>query len=338
MKICIFGAGAIGGLIGGELARTGHEVTLICRGAQLEAIRKHGLTVIMDGDRRHVTPALATDDPSQAGAQDAVFMVMKAHHVAAAAAALAPLLGPDTPVVAAQNGIPWWYTHGAGGALEGRALQSVDPGGRIAAAIGPHRAIGAVIDASTSMAAPGVVDHHQKDRAVTLGEPMGPNGARLRRLADALGETDIAAPVTDDIRCAVWKKLLTNAAVSQLCMLTRSTIGRLWDDPNLRALAGTIMGEAAAVAAGCGVDISDELARRLSVKSLSPLHKPSTLQDLEAGRPMEIDQILGVIAEIGRTVGQPTPTIDRIYAIERRLAENIGLYPAGASFELPPAG
>jgi 2-dehydropantoate 2-reductase len=334
VRICIYGAGAIGGLIGGELARTGHEVSLICRGAQLDAIRRDGLTVIKPEGRYHVTPALATDDPAEAGPQDAVFMVMKAHHVSAAAERLGPLLGPDTPVIAVQNGIPWWYTHGAGGVLDGRILQSVDPGGRIAAAIGPGRVIGAVADASTAVPEPGVINHLQKDRAVTLGEPMGPNGARVQRLADALAETDIAAPLTGDIRTTVWKKLLTNAAVSQLCMLTRSTVKQLWGDPATRAVAADIMREATAVAAACGIDISDELTRRLGIKEMALNHKPSTLQDFEAGRPMEIDQIIGVVAEMGRVAGAATPTIDRVYAIERRLAENTGLYPGDGSFFL----
>jgi 2-dehydropantoate 2-reductase len=261
-------------------------------------------------------------------------MVMKAHHIGDAAPKLAPLLGSDTPVIAAQNGIPWWYTHGAGGALDGPVLQSVDPGGRIADAIGPERVIGAVIDASTSLRAPGVIDHHQKNRAITLGKPMGPNGARVAALADALNETDIAAPLTDDIRTAVWKKLLTNAAVSQLCMLTRANTQELWNDLGTRKLACDIMREAAAVAAACGIDVSDDLQRRTSLEHMPIAHRPSTLQDFEAGRPMEIDQIIGVIAEIGRVVGVATPTIDAVYAIERRLAECTGLYPGDGSFQL----
>jgi len=336
-RIAIFGAGAIGGLIGGELARVGFEVTLICRGAQLEAVRANGLTVIVDGEARHVRPA-CTDDPAEAGPQDLVIMAVKGHQVAAAAERIAPLLGPETPVVAAQNGIPWWYTHGAGGALEGRTLQAVDPGGRIRAAIGPARAIGAVIDASTALKAPGIVDHRQQGRSLTLGEPAGPASGRVRAVAAALAATDIAAPVADDIRLALWAKLLANISISQICVLTRSTLGQVWGDPALRALAARLMRETAAVAAACGIDLSAEVERRTAGPVSSSAHKPSTLQDLEAGRPMEIDAIVGAVAEIGRLMGEPTPTIDLLYAVERRLAENSGCYPKGASFDLPPAG
>lgn len=333
MKICIFGAGAVGGMMGNELGRVGHEVTLIARGAHLKAIRENGLTVFMDGDRRHTTP-FATDNPAEADRQDAVIFVVKAHSLADAAEQAAPLLGPDTSIVAAQNGIPWWYGHGADAPLTDKTLGAVDPGGRIWKALGPERVIGGVINGSCALLEPGVVDHHQPSRSFTIGEPRGGNTQRCEDLVAAFADTDIDVPIAGDIRHAIWAKLLNNIGVSTICVLTRAPLGKVNGDERCFALARQIMQETANVAARLGIDLTDAVAARIKGGPVSTNHKPSTLQDFEAGRPMEIDVIVGAVMEIARLVGEPTPVIDNIYALLRRLAEETGTYPANPGFEL----
>lgn len=331
MKICVFGAGAVGGLIGGELGRAGHAMSLIARGAHLAAIKADGLTVLMDGERRHTKP-FATDDPAEAGRQDVVIFVVKAHQLAAAARQAQPLLGPNTAIVAAQNGIPWWYRHGADGPLADTPLASVDPGNVVWNALGPERAVGAVINGSCALAAPGVVDHHQTSRSLTIGEPRGGKSTRCRELAAAFAKTDIEVPIVEDIRHALWTKLLNNIGVSTLCVLTRSPLGNVNGDPRCFALAVRIMEETSRVAARLGIDLSDAVTARIKGGPVSMNHKPSTLQDFEAGRAMEIDAIVGAVIEIARIMGEPTPVIDGIYALLRRLAEETGTYPANPEF------
>jgi 2-dehydropantoate 2-reductase len=331
MNICIFGAGAVGGMIGGELARVGHDITLIARGTHLAAIRANGLTVLMNGERRHTTP-FATDDPAEAGIQDVVIFVVKAHQLAAAAGQARPLLGPDTIIVAAQNGIPWWYRHGLDGPLAGTTLTANDPGDVVWKALGPDRVVGAVINGSCALEAPGVVDHHQTDRSLTIGEPLGGISQRCRELAAAFADTDIEVPIADDIRHAVWAKLLNNIGVSTICVLTRAPLGKVNGDPRCFALAVQIMEETARVAARLGIDLTDAVAARIKGGPVSMTHKPSTLQDFEAGRPMEIDALVGAVIEIARLVGEPTPVIDNLYALLRRLAEETGTYPANPQF------
>ena len=333
MKICIFGAGAVGGMIGGELARVGHDVTLIARGPHLAAIQANGLTVLMNGERRHTTP-YATDDPATAGPQEVVIFVVKAHQLAAACEQAQPLLGPDTIIVAAQNGIPWWYRHGLDGPLANTTLTAVDPGDRIWRALGPERVVGAVINGSCALQAPGIVDHHQLDRSFTIGEPLGGISQRCRDLVAAFAETDIEVPVVDDIRHALWAKLLNNIGVSTICVLTRAPLGNVNGDPRCFALAIQIMEETARVAARLGFDLTDAVAARIKGGPVSTTHKPSTLQDFEAGRGMEIDVIVGAVIEIARIIDEPTPVIDNIYALLRRLAEETGTYPANPDFVL----
>lgn len=333
MKICIFGAGAVGGMIGNELGRVGHEMTLIARGAHLEAIRKNGLTVFMDGDRRHTTP-FATDNPADAALQDVVIFVVKAHQLAEAAEQAQPLLGPETTIVAAQNGIPWWYGHGADGALKDLTLSAVDPGGRIWKALGPERVIGGVINGSCAMLEPGVIDHHQPSRSLTIGAPQTGASARCEALAAAFDDTNIDVPVAEDIRHALWAKLLNNIGASMICVLTRAPLGKVSGDPRCVALMKQIMEETAKVAARIGINLTQAVTARLEGGPVSTNHKPSTLQDLEAGRPMEIDAIVGAVLEIARLVDEPTPVIDNIYALLRRLAEETGTYPANPDFVL----
>lgn len=337
MKICIFGAGAVGSLLGGELARVGQQVTLIARGPHLAAMRANGLTTLFNGEERLSHPT-CTDDPSEAGPQDAVIFVVKAHQLAAAARAAAPLIGPGTTIVAAQNGIPWWYFHKHGGAFEGHHLNAVDPDGRIWHALGPDRVLGGVINGSCAMLAPGRVSHHQKNRSLTMGTPDGSDDAGARAIADAFGETDVGAPITGDIRRATWHKLLSNLAGSMLSVLTLSNLGQVGNDPGLRALSERLLREMEAVAGGLGLDISTEVATRIADNPHNSTHKPSTLQDFEAGRPMEIDAIIGAVAEMGRLGGTPTPMIDSVYALLRQLGTATGSYPDNPAFALDCGG
>lgn len=333
MKVCIFGAGAVGGMIGGELARVGHEVTLIARGPHLAAIQANGLTVIMNGEHRHTTP-FATDNPAEAGIQDVVIFVVKAHHLADAAQQAQPLLGPNTLIVAAQNGIPWWYRHGLEGLLASTTLAAIDSGDVVWNTLGPERVIGAVINGSCALEAPGIIDHHQLDRSLTIGEPRGAVSQRCKDFAELFAHTDIEVPVVEDIRLALWSKLLNNIGVSTLCVLTRAPLGKVNGDPRCFAMAIQIMQETARVAARLGIDLSDSVAARVKGGPVSTTHKPSTLQDFEAGRPMEIDALVGVVIEIARLVDEPTPVIDNLYALLRRLAEETGTYPANPDFVL----
>ena len=333
MKICIFGAGAVGGMVGGELARVGHDVTLIARGPNLAAIQANGLTVIMNGERRHTTP-FATDDPAAAGIQDVVIFVVKTHQLAAASHQAQPLLGPGTIIVAAQNGIPWWYRHGLDGPLANTMLTAIDPGDVVWQALGPDRVIGAVINGSCALEAPGVVDHHQTSRSFTIGEPLGGISQRCQDLAAIFADTDIEVPIAADIRHALWAKLLNNIGVSTICVLTRAPLGNVNGDPRCFALAIQIMEETARVAARLGVDLSDAVAARIKGGPVSTTHKPSTLQDFEAGRPMEIDALVGAVIQIARLVDEPTPVINNLYALLRRLAEETGTYPDNPDFVL----
>jgi 2-dehydropantoate 2-reductase len=333
MKICIFGAGAVGGMIGSELFRAGHDITLIARGPHLAAMQANGLTVIMNGERRHTTP-FATDDPTEAGIQDVVIFLVKAHHLAAASAQAQPLLGANTVIVAAQNGIPWWYRHGLDGPLGNTSLTSIDPNDIIWKAFGPDRVVGAVINGSCALEAPGIVDHHQTSRSFTIGEPLGGISQRCKDLAAIFAKTDIEVPIVEDIRQALWAKLLNNIGVSTICVLTRAPLGHVNGDPRCFALAIQIMEETAKVAARLGMDLSDAMAARIKGGPVSTTHKPSTLQDFEAGRPMEIDAIVGAVIQIARLVGEPTPVIDNIYALLRRLAEETETYPPNPGFEL----
>ncbi len=331
MKICIFGAGAVGGMIGGELARTGQDVTLIARGAHLAAMRRNGLTVHFDGEERHSRP-FCTDNPAEAGVQDAVIFMVKAHQLAEAARQAQPLLGPDTVIVAGQNGIPWWYFHGVEGALANHCLAAVDPGRRVWEALGPERVVGGVINGSCALIEPGVISHHQTSRSLTIGEPAATKSDRCQRLAEAFAATDVDVPIAADIREATWTKLLNNIGGGMLCVLTRSTHGGVNSDPACYALVRAILEETGTVAASVGVDISAGIAARQRPGPGNHAHKPSTLQDLEAGRAMEIDVICGAVLEIARLTGTATPVIDNLYALLRRLAEATGTYPANGEF------
>jgi 2-dehydropantoate 2-reductase len=325
MKICIYGAGAIGGYLAVELALSGQEVCVVARGAHLKAIQEKGLTLLIQG-REKVAKIAAASDPSAFGAQDIVICALKAHQAIESSAAFAPLLGPATAVVTAMNGLPWWYFYKSGGPFEGRWLESVDPGGRQWGRIGPQRAIGCVVEPACEVLAPGVIAHHQFNRFI-IGEPDGTRSTRVQELSEALLAAGFDAPVRDNIRWNVWLKLWGNVCFNPISMLTGATLGRMIGDADLRALCKTMMLETQAVNEALGVQIPTEMMdRRLTGAAAATDHKMSMLQDLERGRSLEIDALVGAVQELGRLTGVATPIIDVVLALAKERGRGLGLY------------
>ena len=323
MRICIVGAGAIGGYLGARLALAGEQVTLIARGAHLEAIKRQGLTLqIADGSSEVATPALATDDMSAAGPQDVVIAAVKAHSLPALAPAMRALYGPDTIVVTAQNGIPWWYFRKHGGPYEGRRIEAVDPGGVIAAHTEVERVIGCVVYPAAALAGPGVVRHIEGDR-FTLGELDGSKGERIQQLARVLSNAGFRAPIRPRIRSEIWVKLWGNLAFNPISALTRATLSDICRYPPTRALARAMMLEGQAIAERLGIEFAISVDQRIAGAEEIGAHKTSMLQDIEAGRPTEADALVGAVAELGRLTGIPTPNIDAIYASVKLLEQQI---------------
>ena len=323
MKVCVYGAGAIGGLMGAHLARIGKDVTLIARGEHLAAMRAKGLSVSGASGDFTVTPRV-TDDPAEAGLQNFVIVALKAHQVAAIADRMAPLLGPETVVVMAVNGVPWWYFHGLEGPLAGKRLKSVDPDGRQWDLIGPQRVLGCVIYPAAEIVAPGQIRHIENDR-LSLGEPDGSKSARARLFSRALIKAGFKSPVKADIRTEIWVKLWGNVAFNPISALTGATLKAICEDPGTRAAARSIMNEAEAVAGKLGVTMPIGVESRIDGAASVGEHKTSMLQDFERGRPIELDAIVGAVAELGDMVGVDTPMVDAIYALTRRKAVAAGI-------------
>ncbi len=324
MKICIVGAGAIGGYLGAKLALAGEEVTLIARGAHLEAIQKNGLKLVMeDGSTQVATPALATSELSQAGAQDVVILALKAQSVPAIAPQLSALYDSQTMVVTAQNGIPWWYFRKHGGEYEGQRIESVDPDGIVEANIDIDRVIGCVVYPAAELAEPGVVRHIEGDR-FNLGELDNSKSDRIQLLAQSLKRAGFTARVRTNIRTEMWVKLWGNLAFNPISALTGATLEQICQYPLTRELARQMMSEAQAIAQNLGIDFGITLERRIEGAEKVGAHKTSMLQDIEAGRPTEVDAIVGAVAELGRLTHIPTPHIDAVYA-SVKLLENTGL-------------
>jgi 2-dehydropantoate 2-reductase len=315
MKICIYGAGAIGGYLGAELAAAGYEVTLIARGPHLAAMQANGLTLDIGGERKTVQ-VHCTDDPAEAGPQDYVIVALKAHSVFPVVEQMRPLLGPDTAVVTAQNGVLWWYFYGLGGALENHRLEIADPGGRIWDTLGPERAIGCVVYPSCEIVAPGVVKHLEGNRFM-LGEPDGSKSERVRALGEALTSAGFKAPVRRKIRDDIWFKLLGNATFNPVSVLTGATLEAMGTDAGVRGLIHQMMTEAVAVASELGVRFAMDIDQRIDGAMAVGAHKTSMLQDLEAGRPLELDALVATVTELGRLVKVPTPTIDLVLSLAR---------------------
>ncbi len=324
MKVCIFGSGATGGYMGVELARAGAEVSLIARGAHLQAIRENGLKLLI-GEEEHVAHASATDDPKELGPQDYVIIALKAHSIPGAVESIAPLLGNDTAVVTASNGIPYWYFHQHGGALQNSVLQSVDPDGKQWRFLKPERAIGCIVYPATEVVEPGVIKHVYGNK-FPLGEPSGERTERVEKLSSLLTGAGFEAPVLDRIRDEIWLKLWGNLCFNPISALTHATLDVIAADPGTRAVARAMMTEAQTIAEKLGVRFRVDIERRINGAGRVGAHKTSMLQDLERRRPMEIDALVAVIQEMGQLTGTPTPTIDTVLALVRQRAKIAGLH------------
>ena len=327
MKICIFGAGAIGGHLAGRLASTGAELSIIARGANLAAIQRNGLTVQTPSETLRARP-FATDDPAKIGPQDAVIITAKAPALPAIAAAIAPLLGPESHVTFVMNGIPWWYFHGHGGKRDGHALDILDPGQTIRRAIDPARAIGAVIYSACTVITPGTIQVDHAVSRLVLGEPDGRLTERVARLASLLNSDGLRTETSPSIRNWIWNKLLMNLATGPFSVLTQSAPKDAFAEPALRDAARAIYAEAGAIAAALGVTTGVDVARQMHL-SQSMTHKPSILQDLESARPMEIDAIYAAPLALARLTGTATPTLDLLVALATIRARAAGLHPPG---------
>ena len=325
MKVAVFGAGAIGGWLASRLARSDAEVTVIARGAKLSAIRRGGLRLI-ESDSETVTRPACVDDPAEVGVQDYVFVAAKAHSGPAVAPLLAPLLGPETAVVPAVNGVPWWFFHRLSGPWEGRRLRSVDADGAQWRHIGPGRVIGCVVHAAAETVAPGVVRHIALDRA-PVGEPGGGRSERAARLSRAMIAGGIKAPVRPRIRDEIWIKLWGNATFNPVSLLTGATLAEIAGDEAVRALVRSAMVEVEAVGERLDLKMPIDVDRRLDGAGTVGAHKTSTLQDFEAGREVELEPLVGAVVEIARMTGAATPALDAIYALARQRARVAGLLP-----------
>lgn len=317
MKIAIVGAGAIGAFLGAKLALSGVDVYLIARGPHLREMQANGVRVRSpEGDfEAHPT---ATGDYESIGPVDYVFLTVKAHSLTAIAPNLAPLLGPETAVVSAQNGIPWWYFQSHGGPFDGQSIESVDPGGVIAKAIDPSRIIGCVVYPSTVIVEPGVIEHIEGNR-FSIGELDGTSSDRCKRLAAALIGSGLRAPVRGHIRHDMWVKLLGNVVFNPMSALTGATLVEMVTHPETNALVRAVMEEADAVAEGLGVRLSLTIDQRMEGAKKVGAHKTSMLQDLEAGRPMELESVVGVVIELGEKLGLPMPHTKTLYTCARLL-------------------
>jgi 2-dehydropantoate 2-reductase len=319
MKICIFGAGAIGGLMGAKLAAKGDvDVTFIARGPHLAAMRENGVKLISEGTEQIVHPR-CVESAEEAGPQDYVLVTLKAHSLPSAAKQMQPLLGPDTAIVSAVNGIPWWYFHGLGGAYEGRIVQSVDPDGQVSALLPPSRAIGCIVYPAAEVTAPGVIDHSYGDR-FSLGEPDGNRSPRAQALSEALIAAGFKAPVRPKIRDELWVKLWGNMAFNPISALTTATLDVLTGDEGQRGVARAMMLEGQRVAEALGVRFAIDVDKRIAGAAEVGAHKTSMLQDLERGRPMEIEALLGAVVELADWVGEAAPISRTVLALVRARA------------------
>ena len=325
-RICIFGAGAIGGYVGAALHEAGAEVSLVARGPHLEAIRADGLGLEKDGKvTRYSLPA--SDRPADLGPQDYVILAIKAHTIPMILDDLMPLLGPDTAVVPAVNGLPWWYFHKAqtGTALDEKPLQAVDPGGCVWNEIGPQRAIGCVVYPACEIAAPGLVKHLDGDR-FTLGEPSMEQSERVKTLSSLMIAGGLKAPQKSRIRDEIWVKLWGNCSFNPVSALTGATLDAIGNDPESRALVYAIMTEVKSVGEAIGVRFSVPIEKRIDGAAAIVGHKPSTRQDIEAGRPLEIDPLVTAVLELAGGLGIETPALAHVTALLKLQAETLGLY------------
>ena len=323
MKFAIVGAGAVGGFLGAKLALSGNSVTLIARGSHLKAIQDKGLRVHSPEGDLEVRPS-ATDDFETVGPVDYIFLTVKAHGLPEVAPKLAPLLGPSTAVLPAQNGVPWWYFQRHGGPWDGVRLDSLDPEGALSDAIPTERIIGCVVYPSTVVVEPGVIEHIEGDR-FAIGELDGSTTDRCRQLSAALIEARLRGPIRSRIRHDLWVKLLGNLAFNPISALTGATLGEITAHPEADALAREVMAEADAVAQGLGVKIPISIDQRMAGAEKVGGHKTSMLQDVELGRPLELESIVGAVLELGEMQGIPMPHTKTLYACTKLLVSGTGL-------------
>ncbi|MCR9255848.1 MAG: 2-dehydropantoate 2-reductase [Alphaproteobacteria bacterium] len=323
MKICIFGAGAIGGYMGVKLAQAGADLSLVARGPHLAAMKEKGLTLIEEGETVTV-PVTASDDPADLGEQDYIIVTLKAHSVPPVVDKMQPLIGENTTIVSGVNGVPWWYFHKLDGPLEGTRLASVDPGDAQWNGFGPDRVLGCVVYPAAEVVEPGTIKHIEGNR-FSLGEPDGSKSERAMALSKALSAAGLKAPVRPRLRDEIWVKLWGNLSFNPISALTHATLDVLCTDPGTRAVAKGMMLEAQEIAEKLGVKFPIDVEKRIDGGAAVGAHRTSMLQDLDQGRPMEIDALVGSVQELGRVTETPTLTIDTVLALIRLRAKTAGL-------------
>lgn len=324
MKICIVGAGAIGGLMGAKLALAGEEITLIARGAHLEAMQKNGLKLIEEDGSEHVAKKVrATSRIAEAGKQDVVILALKAHQVEPIANEIPALFHDKTAVVTTQNGIPWWYFQKHGGEFEGRRVETVDPQGHLMASIGVERILGCVVYPAAEIASPGVIKLIEGNR-FPVGELDGSESERVKNITATFTKAGFKSPVLKDIRSEIWLKLWGNLSFNPISALTHSTLVDICQFPLTRSLAADMMTEAQTIAHKLNIEFRVSLEKRIAGAEKVGKHKTSMLQDIEIGRAIEIDALVGAVIELGRLTNTPTPHIDAVYACVKLLAKTLG--------------
>ncbi len=325
MKICIFGAGAIGGYMGAKLAQVGADVSLVARGPHRAAMEANGLTLIEEGETVNV-PVTVSEDPAVLGPQDYVIVTLKAHSVPPVVEKMQPLIGLNTTIVSGVNGVPWWYFHKIGGPLEGTRLATVDPGDAQWDGFGPDRVLGCVVYPAAEVKEPGVVTHIEGNR-FSLGEPDGSKSERALALSKALAAAGLKAPVRPKLRDEIWVKLWGNLSFNPISALTHATLDVLCTDEGTRPVARAMMMEAQEIAEKLGVKFPIDVDRRIDGGAAVGAHRTSMLQDLDQGRPMEIDALVASVQELGRVTGTPTPIIDTVLGLIQLRGKVAGLYP-----------
>ncbi len=322
MRYLIVGAGAVGAYIGAKMARAGYDVTLHARGPHLRAMQQNGVRVVSADDDFQAHPKIV-GDLREAGPVDVVFLCVKAHGLPPLVSSLVPVLGPETTVVSTQNGIPWWYFQGQNGEYSGIQLERVDPGGVISAAIEARRVVGSLIYFSTEIVEPGVIKHIEGNR-ISLGEPDGTRSERCRQIGAALVASGLRAPVTAHLRNEIWVKILGNVAFNPISALSRATLVQIVRHPEVSELVRNIMRETEALAVKLGMELPVSIEQRIAGAEKVGEHKTSMLQDLEAGRPLELEAIVGAVVELGERIGVPMPHTKSVYACTKLLAQGQG--------------
>ncbi len=332
MKVCVVGAGAIGGLMGAKLALAGNDVVVVDQGAHLEAIKKDGLKLIWEDGSEHVAQVRATDSVADAGEQDLVVLAVKAHFLDQVARESESLMGPDTIIMTVQNGLPWWYFHKHGGDHDGKPLKSLDPSGVLTRHIDGDRIIGCVVYPAAAVTEPGVIHHVEGDR-FPLGELDGSESERAQKLHDLLVDAGFRSRILDDIRSEIWLKAWGNLSFNPISALTHATLVDICQFPETRELAADMMKEAQDIAEALGITFRHTIEKRISGAEGVGAHKTSMLQDVEAGRSLETEALIGSILEMGEMVGKPAPAIKAVYACVKLLNKVMLLEGGGVKVE-----